>query len=399
MPQRWSYVLLSLLASSLIFGSCKPKISSDDPSPVVYSPNVIIGSNNQVVYALNPTTGVKSWELGLPCQILASPIVYKGSVYIASSNRDTIYKVNSRTGEITKKITFGNGSAGVKATPIADGNLLYVAGMSGTLFAIDTGSYNTKWSYTANGPLESSPTIYNGSIYFASTLGTVYRMEKTTGNITPGDPPVPTWSLNISGAKFVSSPAIGDPFLFIGSVNDSNMYCLLLDVPGGGGTGVEYWRYKTKGGIRSSPNAYKGTCIFGCDDFTVYCLDTGLAPFTTVPDLRWKTTVASEVTSSPVGYNQTVYVGCKDYKLYALKIADGKVKWSFSSGGIITSSPLPYNNMVYVGSYDKYLYALDSARGTVKWKSNINGQIDCSPVLDDLTKLTGYNSQISGYTN
>ncbi len=383
----------------MIFTSCKPKLSPDTELPIEYSPNVIIGSDNQVVYALNPTTGIKAWELGLPCKIVASPIVYRGSVYIASSDRDTIYKINSKTGQITKKITFANGSAGVKATPIADANLLYVAGTSGNIFAIDTGTYITKWSYTADGPLEASPTIYNGSVYFASTVGTVYRMEKTYGNTVSTSAPFPIWSLSLPKAKFVSSPAIGDPYLFIGSVNDSNMYCLLLDVPGGGGTGVKYWQYKTSGGIRSSPNAYKGTCIFGCDDFNVYCIDTGLAPLTTVPDLRWKTHVNSEVTSSPFGYNQVVYVGCKDYNLYALKIGDGHVKWSFKSNGIITSSPLPYNGLIYVGSYDKYLYALDSAKGTLKWKSNINGQIQCSPVLDDLTKLTGYNSGISGYTN
>jgi outer membrane protein assembly factor BamB len=78
---------------------------------------------------------------------------------------------------------------------------------------------------------------------------------------------------------------------------------------------------------------------------------------------------------------------------------NGSAKWTFSSNGVITSSPLAYNGTVYVGSFDKYLYALDTARGTLKWKANINGQIECSPVIDDLTKLTGHNSQISGYTN
>lgn len=403
MPQRWTYVLLSLLSASMIYVSCKkPTYSPDEVLPISYSPSVIISSNNQVVYALNPTTGAKNWELGLPCAVLASPIVYNGSVYIASSNRDTIYKINSRTGAITKKITYSGGSAGAKATPVADGNLLYVASMSGGFFAIDTGTYVTKWSMTADGPIQASPTIHNGKVYIASTMGTIYCYEKTNGTTAPMPAsPFATWYLNIPGAKFVSSPAVGAPYLFIGSVSDSNMYCVYLDVPGGGGIGVVRWIYKTQGGIVSSPAAYAGTCIFGCNDFRLYCLDTTIDPVMgiTVPEARWVDSMHSEITSSPFAYNQVVYVGCKDYRVYALKIINGTIKWSFSTNGIVTSSPLVYNGMVYAGSYDKHLYALDTNRGTLKWKSNINGQIECSPVLDDFTKLTGSNSQISGYTN
>lgn len=397
MLHRLSHIVLSLVASSLVLTSCQRNYSPDTVLPTAYSPNVIIGSDNQVLYALNPTTGVKSWELGLPCQIKASPIIYNGSVYVASSNRDTIYKINSRTGEITKKLTYSNGGSGTKATPIADAGRIYVGGNSGGFYSIDTGNASTKWSYMAAGPIESSPTIYNGSVYFATTNGTVYRMEKLNGNLDATLSPAPVWSLNIAGAKFTASAAIGDPYLFIGSVTDSAMYCINLDAPTN--TGVLRWKYKTKGGIRSSATAYKGTCIFGADDFNVYCVDTGLSLTTTTPDLRWKRTLKSEVTSSPYASNQVVYIGCKDYKLYALKIADGAIKWQFATTGIVTSSPLAYNDVIYVGSYDKYLYALDSSKGTVKWKSNINGQIDCSPVLDDLVKATGHNSQISGLTN
>lgn len=400
MLQRWSKYVLSLTALSVALGSCKPKPNTDDaPLPTVYAPSIIIGSDNQVVYAVDPSNGNKNWELGLPCKVIASPIVYNGFVYIPSSNRDTLYKINSKTGQIVKKFTFANGGAGVTATPIADGGKIYVGGLSGAFMAIDTGSGTTKWSYTADGPIESSPVINGNAIYFATSAGSVYRFGKEYGNPSGSSTAGVsiTWKYSNSKAKFVSSAAIGEPYLYIGSVNDSNMYCIYLDDPGNTGVGTVRWTYKTLGGIRSSPTAYKGTCIFGCDDFSVYCLDTGLALTTTTPDLRWKKKVSSEVTSSPMAYGQTVYVGCKDYNLYALKIADGNIKWQYKTAGIITSSPLAYKGVIYIGSYDKYIYALDSSRGTVKWKYNINGQPQCSPVIDDLVKTTGYNTQISGY--
>ncbi|MBX2907323.1 MAG: PQQ-binding-like beta-propeller repeat protein [Taibaiella sp.] len=399
MLQRWSKMFLSLAAVSVALGSCKPKPNTDDqPLPEVYNQSIIIGSDNQVLYAINPANGDKNWELGLSSKIIASPIIYNGYVYVAASVGDTLFKIDSRTGKISKKITFSNGGAGVTATPIADDGKIYVGGVSGAFCAIDTGTGKTKWSFSAAGPIEASPTMFGNSVYVATTTGYVYRYGKQYGNPTgiETDGVSATWSYYNSKAKFVSSPAIGDPYLFVGSVNDSNMYCLYLEQPPGGGSLLR-WTFKTEGGIRSSPTAYKGTCIFGCDDFNVYCIDTGLTDFTATPDLRWKKKTSSEVTSSPFAYGQTVFVGCKDYNLYALKIQDGTSKWQYKTAGIITSSPLCYGGVVYIGSYDKYLYALDTMRGTVKWKHNINGQPQCSPVLDDLTKLTGHNTQISGY--
>lgn len=403
MSKNWKSITLSLLATSMVFLSCKKQYSTDEVLPTSYYPSVVVGSNNQVLYALNPTTGEKNWELGLSSPIIASPILYKGFVYAASSTADTIYKINSKTGQLVKRITFSGGGTGVVGTPIADGKLIYVPSKSGIISAIDTGTYATTWSYTTSGPIESSPTIFGGDIYIANSVGSIYRFEKTTGTTAPAPAsPSPTWTINAAGAVFISSPAVAAPYLFVGSMSDSNMYCAYLDAPGGSSMGTVRWTYKAQGGIKSSPAAYGGTCIFGANDFKLYCLDTAIDPSmgVYVPDVRWIDTVMhSEITSSPFAYNQTIYVGCKDYNIYAVKVINGAVKWQYSTNGVVTSSPLVYNGSVYVGSYDKYLYALDTGRGTLKWKTNVNGQIDCSPMIDDFTKSTGYNSQISGLTN
>ena len=412
-PKTWSRVLLSLLATSLLFTACKKEYSKDETLPAVYSPSIIVGSDNQVIYALNPANGDKNWELAMSSPIIASPIVYGGMAYIANSTRDSIYKVNAKTGEVVQRITFSGGGAGVTATPIADGNLLYVASLDGAIYAIDTGSYTTKWSYNPNtGGIQSSPTIYNGKLYFATTGGHIYSVDKTSGPNTSTGVPLPVWDYpglgNVATAKFVSSPTIAAPYLYIGGANDSNMYCIFLDttvrgvhMPTFPDTGVARWIYKAQGNIVSSPAAYGGNCIFGCNDFRVYCLDSIIDPLMGImtPTPRWIAQLTSEVASSPYAVNQVVYIGCKDYQLYALNILNGAQRWAFSTSGVITSSPLVYNGTIYIGSYDKFLYAVDSARGTLKWSKNINGQIQCSPVIDNFTSLTGFNSQVSGYTN
>lgn len=429
--QRWSKTLLPLLAAASLFAACRrPTYSSDGPLPTEYYPSVIINSDNQVVYAINPETGNKNWEVALPMPpsgaantniFNPSPLLYYGMVYVgtgvADANgapNDILYKINSRTGKIVKKITIPGASGFlISATPVADANLIYVPFSNGTIYAIDSGSSALKWKFTALEPgasLQASPTVANGRVYIATTTGHVYSIDKTTGPDASGNP---KWDWPgagvISTATFFSSPAVDTHYLFVGSVIDSNMYCIYINPPTTGSVpevGKKRWTYKATGAIYSSPTAYKGTCIFGANDFKLYCLDTFIYPnalpasmATTVPKARWVNNSArSEIYSSPIAMGNTVYFASKDYKLYCANILNGGIKWSFSSNGLIKSSPVPYRDKVYVASYDKTIYALDSGLGTVKWQFYVGGQMSCSPVIDDLTGKS-YNSGISGLVN
>ena len=383
---------------------------------------------------MDPTTGVKNWEYDIPTPsnylsltpsvpivFTPSPLLYNEMVYVSYIQRDptktdTVYQLDSKTGKLVKKITTNtNDLYNIQATPIIDGGLLYICGTNGKVYAVDISTYALKWTFSADGPIVSSPSIYAGNLYVATTNGTIHCIDKTLGPTGTNNwkyipRPKSDSNSSVRAASFYSSPAIAAPYLYVGSITDSNMYCIRLAVYPGSPTPAaptpyyaERWRYQTKGPIYSSPAAYAGTCIFGCSDFHIYCLDTTINPYglidpTTVPTARWIDSAQSSVYSSPYVYNQVVYIGSHDYKLYALNIINGGVKWSFASKGLIKSSPVAYNGDIYVGSYDKYLYAVDTGTGTQKWAQNVNGQIECSPVIDDLTG-NSLNSGISGYSN
>ena len=213
MPQRWRSIALSLLSASLFFTACKKQSSSDTPLPTNYYPSVIINSDNQVVYAFDPVTGNKNWEFGMynpsgyttmnpvvGIVFTPSPVLYNGMVYAAYVQRavgatDTIFKINSKTGLLVAKILPNKADAfNIQATPVADGGLLYVAGDNGKLYAIDTGTGATQWTFNTTsitgangGPIISSPTIYNGYLYFATVNGTVFCIDKTLGPTGTGN--------------------------------------------------------------------------------------------------------------------------------------------------------------------------------------------------------------------
>jgi len=392
MLQHRTKLLLALFALIIFSTACKHNMSPDTPLDPVYTPSIIIGSDNRILYAFDPATGNKNWELAFPGPMTASPLLYNGMLYIglqsglvggADAPDDTLYKVNAKTGKIVKKmVILPHEFYSYSATPVADGNLIYLATTNDTLYAIDTGTGVQKWAYGTGGPITSSPTVHNGNVYFGGTDGYIYCLDKTLGTLT--------WKYHAgTGVKFNSSVAIGDPYLFIGA-SDSSVYSMFLTSPTT--TGVNKWVYKTGGAVNSSPTAYGGVCTFGCDDFHIYCVDTatGIA--------RWIDSAGDRIISSPIADNQVFYVGSYDTKFYAIDIISGGIKWTFATSGLIKSCPVVYGGNVYIGSYDKYLYALDTATGNIRWKTNINGLIECSPVVNDLEKVTGYNSGISGNT-
>src|SRR4051812_38132899 len=135
-----SKTLFVLFAAAALFAAaCKKKVVPPNPTPdpvdtPQYHSSIIVNSNNQIVYAIDPVTGKKNWELGLPTPMTStvtvtfapSPLLYKGRLYIATGvqGNDTLYKINPRTGEIVKKIDVipSGGNTTFQATPIADAN-------------------------------------------------------------------------------------------------------------------------------------------------------------------------------------------------------------------------------------------------------------------------------------
>jgi outer membrane protein assembly factor BamB len=386
-------ILLAVALLWVLPSGCSKNYSKDDVADAQYSPSILIGTNNHLLYALHPVTGAKNWQVSFANSILACPLVYGGFAYIGTYNPlastafcDTLFKVNTKTGKIAKKIWIPGASLfSIKATPIAFGNTIYLCTTNDSVYAIDTGTLKITWRFGADASIESSPTYYNNDFYFATVNGTVYDLDRTTGKLV--------WSYGAgAAAAFTSSPAVSFPYLYIGG-KDSLMYCFYLTSPNAP-TGTNKWVFKAGGPIYSSPAVAAGKCIFGCYDNKVYCLDTQ------THGVNWIDSTRSNILSSPVvaGNNKYVYIGSNDNNLYALNINDGTVKWRYNTVGFISSSPLVYNGTVYIASNAKYFWALDGETGTLIWNYNISSEMNSSPAVEDFSGVQ-HNSQVSGFTN
>jgi outer membrane protein assembly factor BamB len=218
MKDNWTKVLLSTAVVATLFTSCKPTPDTDTPFPQAISPSVFMASQNQFVYAIDPTTGLKKWECFINANIESSPYLYGGTLFVGNSS-SLLFKLDPNTGARTQsKIAF---PLGITTNPIGDENYLYVASGS-TITCIDIKPDTVEWTYTAGGPINSSPTIRDTQLVFGCDDGFVYMLDKRSN---PAKVPNLIWKSANYSTQFRSSATMDENAIYIGA-NDFNMYAL-----------------------------------------------------------------------------------------------------------------------------------------------------------------------------
>jgi outer membrane protein assembly factor BamB len=71
----------------------------------------------------------------------------------------------------------------VPTSPVAAGDLVFVAGDDGIVRAIHAENGQLAWKFATAGPIKASPTIWNGRVYVGSGDGYAYALEATTGRM------------------------------------------------------------------------------------------------------------------------------------------------------------------------------------------------------------------------
>ncbi len=220
-------------------------------------------------------------------------------------------------------------------TPAVSGELVYISGYNGKVYAFNTASGALRWVYPREGslagPIIGGPVVSQGMVYIGSDDGMVYALDAATGDSV--------WQFEI-GDKIWSTPVVYGNTLFIGS-SDKKLYA--LDAT----TGQEKWQ---------QPFEAQGPIV-----------------------------------STPLVYNDMVYVASFDRHLYALDAISGELIWTFPSDDAdanrpqkwFWASPVVYDNTIYAPSMDGRVYVLDAESGILVTSINLDGAISSSPVVVD----------------
>lgn len=179
---------------------------------------------------------------------------------------------------------------------------------------------------------------------------------------------IAAWTFQ-TGGPIRGSVLLGHDAIFFGS-SDGLVYALNKQ----GGT--LRWKFQTGGAIAGAPALSGNTLIVAGRSDLVYALDA------TTGAVKWTFKVGADIgatgdwdyfTASPVIDGSRVLVGSADGHLYALDVATGARHWAFATGDRLRATPLVADGTVYQPSGDDFIYALSAADGSLQWKFATEG--------------------------
>ncbi|HEC76209.1 MAG TPA: DUF11 domain-containing protein, partial [Thermoplasmatales archaeon] len=340
---RWNLPITSFIWSS-------PAISDIDNDG---DKEVVIGSDDRNVYALNGVNGAEEWHFTTNGLVHSSPAI---------SDIDN---------DGDKEVVIGSD----------DGNVYALNGVNGA----------EEWHFTTNSSIRSSPAISDidndgdKEVVIGSDDGNVYALNGVNG--------AEEWHFTTNGV-IQSSPAIsdidndGDKEVVIGS-NDGNVYAL------NGVNGAEEWHLTTNASILTAPaisdidnDGDKEILVTTTTPAGVFCLNYN-------GGVTWNISLDASIYSSPAigdldgnGYGEIVF-GDFNGTLYCLDYMGGE-NWIFYGQERIIPSPAiaDINNdgflEVLIGDHVGFIYALNGTDGSVVWQIDEFDDIHSSPAVGDI---------------
>jgi outer membrane protein assembly factor BamB len=277
--------------------------------PVMFGTSLYLIDNFGSAKAIDASTGRKLWEtkagtlaaaspaLDVKDQLVIVPLLSTnpGATQSQVPGNGRVVALSMRTGRMVWSHPVPPGS---ESSPLVWDGTVYFGDQNGTVYALRAANGQSVWTYHASGAVKGGPSLANGTLYFGDYAGRAYALNARNGHAI--------WAVSTSGANF------------------------------GFGSGNFY----------SSPAVAFGRVYMGNTDHFVYSFSARTG------QLAWRTGTGSYVYSSPAvenvpGLGPTVYIGSYDGNLYALNARSGSIRWTHNSGGAIDGSPQIIGNVVY----------------------------------------------------
>lgn len=323
------------------------------------------------------------WKFKTGAAVYSSPAVVDGTLYVGS-NDHFLYAINLGDGSLKWKVET---VTRITSSPAVVGGVVYLGNYTGRFYAFEAATGKLKWKFQTEGerryagthlhgsqPLAekmpdpfdfylSSPTVWDGKVYFGSGDGNVYALEAATGKMI--------WKFK-TGDVVHASPAIVDGTLFIGSWD---RYFYALDA----NSGKEKWRFKTgedpdmhnQVGIQSSAVVADGLVYFGCRDSNLYALDAKTG------EKKWAfNNKGSWVIGTPIAKDGKLYFTTSDSGMfYGVDAKTGHQLFSLKFLWPMFSSPAIAGNTLYIGTHEGKFLAIDLAAQKLGWTFQTDGSL------------------------
>ncbi len=308
-------------------------------APAFFKDQLIVGSNDGRVQALDAKSGKSRWEYDSgPDAILSSPVIHGGQVYFGTMDGHVV-SLFAATGKLawTGKV---EGSVFATGRIVGDPARFVVGTGKGKLVSLSAATGAAQWEYQAGNHIKATPACDGERLFFGAWDGCFYALDAKTGG--------EAWKLKMNSPHF--SPATCNP-----QVQDDKV-------------------------------------IVVTHDYGTHCLDakTGqhLWAFPAMDvDFKWNGDIVARCKpsySSAVFYGGAAYLGSLTGHVVGFDLATGKqVLEAPVDDPIFDSFPVLQGDRMYFGTVGGTLYAFDLKAKAPAWKYSLGPHFIFAPPATD----------------
>ncbi len=309
-------------------------------SPVVGYGNVYICSTDGKVYALDLAGGGKTWEFDSEDDIEASPLLLDRALFIGNLSGH-FFSLDALSGTIRWNYDIDGdimGSANWADVPGGTGKLVFVGSYNTMMYCFNAENGDSLWTYATDNYINGAPATDGRSVVFGGCDEKLHIVSAVDGT-KKGEV--------FAGSYIAGSAALVDNCAYVGHYG-GKLVCIDVEEQN---IAWEYGDDENGSEFFSSPAVGKKRIIIGSRDYNLHCVDreTGKQ--------LWKFQTRDVVDSSPVIAGNSVVFGSTDGRLYILDIEDGKEIWSYEIGAAILGCPAVLDGMIIIGAKDGRIYA------------------------------------------
>jgi outer membrane protein assembly factor BamB len=309
-----------------------PGIPSPPPQEAVSMPAVVNGvvyvcSDNGYTYAFNASDGTLRWSRQTGTSAVIQPVVVNGVLYVGNQNgttykggpKGTTYALNASDGAVRWEVS----GSGLGAVVLAANGTVYGTAGGNILYALNASDGSRRWQFQiGSGSLDAAPAVANGVVYIGSGDGDnhLYALNTNTGSVL--------WSYQAGPIQ--SSPVVSNGVVYF-TAGDSSLYAMSAS------DGTLLWRYKVGEMYPDMPVFANGVVYLAADG--LYALDAHSGK------LLWHSPLGFTLATSllpPTVMNAGLFVQVEteNETIYLLNSQDGAVLAQMSIADAHYSPPI-----------------------------------------------------------
>jgi outer membrane protein assembly factor BamB len=260
-------------------------------APVIAGDLAIIAAEGakESLFAFDLIGNDFKWRASLG-SLSASPLLFKGNIYIGSTN-GSFYSIDTLTGGILWNCDYGKP---FRSTAVAVDSIIVAGNDDGTIMAFGQSTGTVCWKFKTGGAIFGSGVSDEKMVYFGSRDGKFYALDAKTGTLQ--------WKTGAAG-MIVGAPSLDGENVYVGSLDG---FVRAFDKQ----TGRERWNFRTQSSVNTAPVVSKDAVIVTSLDTHLYALSRKTG------ELRWKFKIGNRIKTSPIIWRNMIFVAAEDRNIY-----------------------------------------------------------------------------------